>query len=33
MAERTKQLIQLQRDEGLKAQRARLGTLEPITAP
>jgi tetratricopeptide (TPR) repeat protein len=30
MADRTRQLIQLQREEGLKAQRARLGTLEPV---
>jgi tetratricopeptide (TPR) repeat protein len=30
MAERTRQLIQLQREEGLKAQRARLGALAPI---
>jgi tetratricopeptide (TPR) repeat protein len=30
MAGRTRQLIQSQREEGLKAQRARLGVLEPI---
>ena len=33
MAERTKQLIQSQREDGLKAQRARLGKLEPIEKP
>jgi tetratricopeptide (TPR) repeat protein len=30
MAELTKQLVQTQREEGLKAQRARLGKLEPL---
>jgi tetratricopeptide (TPR) repeat protein len=33
MAERTRQLIQSQREEGLKAQRARLGELEPVKQP
>jgi tetratricopeptide (TPR) repeat protein len=30
MAERTRQIIQAQREKGLEAQRARLGTLEPV---
>ncbi|MEI9976991.1 MAG: tetratricopeptide repeat protein [Ignavibacteriota bacterium] len=33
MAERTRQLIRSQREEGLKAQRARLGELERVKQP